>query len=94
MTGVEHNFPFPYLCTYRSNMHRVITNYAGDYINLLLIKGEEHKNYRRTFIKSNAKQFECVRKKQFHIERSKDVKTESQPKEKNLHGQLLLCVFK
>jgi len=47
MTGVQHNFPF----LYRSYTHRVITNYAGDYINLLLIKGKERKNYTRTFIK-------------------------------------------
>jgi hypothetical protein len=82
MTGVEHNFRFPYLYVYRSYMYRVITNYAGDYITLLLIKGEEHKNYTRTFIKSNAKQSACVRKKQFHPPRitQQQRKTDSKPK--------------
>jgi len=47
MTGVQHNLPFPY----RSYTYRVITNYASDYINLLLIKGKERKNYTPTFIK-------------------------------------------
>jgi hypothetical protein len=74
-------------------MYRVITNYAGDYINLLLIKGEEHKNYTRTFVKSNAKQYECVRKKQFRLKRNKDVRRRVNEK-KNLYSPLLLCVFK
>jgi hypothetical protein len=82
MTGVERVYPFPYLCTYRSYMYRVITNDAGDYINLLLRKGVEHKNYTPTFIKSNAKQFECVRKKRFHLQSSKDVRRRANRKKK------------